>query len=135
MAALIGLTLPTPARAGVDNILRGRLLDRHTLPECSTGVQNIDRQNSLGPSAHQPQVQLTRPGRDAGNACTARKCRCVYDPWMVESLGVEISLLQIRGRMCPWISLGGVCGLSSIHTLQSFCSIKRATRLPFLWSL
>ena len=107
LAALIGV---------VDDIVWVPLVDRH--------AQGIHHQSSLEVSGHRPtddfaapslhdnsQVQPTRPSRNVGYIC---------DPQTVGSLGTEVSLHQIRGRTCSWLSLGRVWGFAAADTLQPF---------------
>lgn len=107
LAALIGV---------MDDIFWVTLLDRH--------AQGIHYQGSLQVSGHRPtddfaapgihdnsQVQPTRPSRNVGYIC---------DPQTVGSLGAEISLHQIRGRTCSWLSLGRAWGFAAADTLQPF---------------
>jgi hypothetical protein len=109
LAALIGM---------MDDVFWATLLDRH--------LQGIHHQRGLEVSGHCPaddfaapgihnngQVQPSAPSRNVGDVC---------DPQMIGRLGSEITLDQIWGRTCSWLSLGCAWGFAAADTLQAFGS-------------
>jgi hypothetical protein len=94
------------------------LLDRH--------VQGIHHQSCLEVSGHCPTNNFAAPGiHDHGQiqpTCPSRDVSNICDPQTVGSFGGEISLDQIGGRTCPWLSLGRVWDFSAANTLQTLSS-------------
>ena len=114
LAAMIGMTLAPPARAGVDDILRMVLLDGHLESSQDQLSTQMSRHGPADDPAapgidHNGQVQEPGPGWDVGDTCTARKCRCIRHPEFIRATGSEVTLDQI-GRWSKPQPVSGWCG-------------------------